>query len=105
MITEQRRCCISKRVLVFLTGGIALDISSTTLMIIGSHNIPLTIHGIIGYTALAIMLADTILVWRFWIRNRDIHVPRSLNLYTRYAYGWWVIASIAGAIISMTLKT
>jgi hypothetical protein len=47
---------------------------------------------------------DTILIWRHWGKNRGGDVPRGLNLYTRIAYGWWVVAYIAGAVIAMTLK-
>jgi uncharacterized repeat protein (TIGR03987 family) len=104
VLTEQRKYAVSKRVLTFLTAGVAFDISSTILMIIGSRKIPLTIHGFIGYSALLVMLIDTILVWRFWLKNKSPQVPRSLNIYTRLAYSWWVIAYIAGAIIAMTLK-
>jgi hypothetical protein len=104
VITEQRQHFISKRVLTFLTGGILLDISSTALMIIGSRRIPITVHGFIGYSALTVMLIDTILIWRFRRRNGDNPVSTGLNTYTRLAYGWWVTAYIAGAIIAMTLK-
>jgi EamA domain-containing membrane protein RarD len=105
VLTEQRERYISKRVLTFLTAGVLFDISSTILMIIGSRKIPITIHGFIGYSALTVMLIDTILIWGFWRKNGDSHVSRTLNLYTRFAYGWWVMAYIAGAIIAMTLKS
>lgn len=105
VITEQRIRRISRRVLIFLTAGVLLDISSTALMIMGSRRIPITIHGFIGYAALAAMLIDTILVWRFRRRNGDAYVSKSLNLYTRLAYGWWVVAYIAGAVIAMTLPS
>lgn len=105
IITEQRKRNISKRVLTFLTVGVLFDISSTILMIIGSRETPITIHGFIGYTALTVMLIDTILIWWFWLRNGVAQVPRDLNIYTRLAFGWWVIAYIAGAIIAMTLKS
>jgi uncharacterized repeat protein (TIGR03987 family) len=105
VVMEQRKSEVSRRVLFFLTVGICLDISSTVLMIVGSGNMPLTVHGVIGYSALLAMLIDTALIWRFWVRNRDgSRVPRRLNLYTRVAFGWWVVAYIAGAIISMTLS-
>jgi hypothetical protein len=104
VVTEQRKGRISKLVLTFLTAGVFFDIFSTTLMIIGSRKIPITVHGFIGYSALMVMLIDTIMIWRFWRRNGDRHVPRWLNLYTRFAYGWWVIAYIAGAIIAMVLS-
>jgi hypothetical protein len=88
-----------------LTVGVLLDISSTTLMIIGSRKIPLTVHGFIGYSALIVMLVDAILMWRLWLKRSETDVGSSLNVYTRLAYSWWVIAYIAGAIIAMTLKS
>ena len=106
VITEQRKSLISKRVLFLLTGGVCLDITATVLMILGSGNTPLTVHGVIGYTALSVMLIDAALIWRFWIKDGDqCRVPRSLNTYTRLAFGWWVVAYIAGAIISVTLES
>jgi hypothetical protein len=104
VITEQKQRQVSKRVLVFITAGIILDITSTVLMIIGSGKIPITVHGFIGYSALLVMLIDTTLIWRWWRKNRDTHVSQGLNIYTRFAYGWWVAAYIAGAVIAMTLK-
>lgn len=105
VVTEQRKSSVSKGVLLFLTGGVCLDITSTVLMILGSGNTPLTVHGVIGYSALLVMLIDTALIWRHWLRNGDgCRVPRNLNTYTRLAFGWWLVAYIAGAIISTTLK-
>ena len=105
VITEQRKGKISNRVLTFLTAGIVLDISSTVLMIIGAGKIPVTVHGFIGYSALSLMLVETILIWRFRIKNgSDTPVSRGLSKYTRFAYIWWVIAYIAGAIIAMVLE-
>lgn len=104
VITEQRKHRISKFVLAFITIGVVLDISSTVLMIIGSGKIPITVHGFIGYSALAVMLIDTILIWWWWRNNPDTGVSMGLNMYTRIAYGWWVVAYVAGAVIAMTLK-
>jgi uncharacterized repeat protein (TIGR03987 family) len=99
-ITEQRKSAVSKWVVLFLTTGVILDITSTALMIAGSTNIPITVHGVIGYTALLMMLVDAILIWRHWLMRGSIKVPRGLHMYTRIAYSWWVIAFIAGTIIS-----
>jgi uncharacterized repeat protein (TIGR03987 family) len=104
VVSEQRRNRISKQVLAFLTAGVLFDIASTTLMIIGSSKIPLTVHGVIGYSALTVMLIDTVLIWRWRLKKGSLEVPRGLNLYTRLAYGWWVIAYIAGAVIAMVLE-
>jgi EamA domain-containing membrane protein RarD len=104
VIMEQRKHFISKAVLTFLTAGVILDISSTALMIIGSRKIPITVHGFIGYSALTVMLIDTILVWRFWRSHGNDQVSPGLNRYTRIAYIWWVVAYIAGATIAMVLE-
>ena len=101
VITEQRSKALSRFSLGFITTGLVFDISSTALMIAGSGNIPITVHGFIGYSALTVMLVDTILLWRHWRRWRTAPLPRKLNLYTRIAYAWWVVAYVAGAIIAM----
>jgi len=102
VITEQRKKFITPFILAALTTGITLDISSTVLMIIGSRHIPITIHGCLGYSALAVMLVDTILLWRFWNKGgRDKPTPRKLHLYTRFCYIWWAIAYVAGAALAM----
>jgi hypothetical protein len=106
VLTEQRRSSTSKGVLLLFSVGVSLDIASTVLMIMGSGNTPLTVHGAIGYSALLVMLIDTALIWRHWMRNGEgSHVPRNLHIYTRLAFGWWVVAYIAGAIISVTLES
>ena len=54
VITEQTKYVLSKRILLFITLGICCDVSSTILMIIGSINLPFTIHGVLGFSALGI---------------------------------------------------
>ena len=103
IITEQKKSTVTKMILFFLTGGVLLDIGSTALMIAGSTNIPLTIHGCIGYSALIAMLIDAILIWKHWVKDGIYEIPRGLHLYTRIAYGWWVIVYIVGAVMSTIL--
>lgn len=105
VVTEQRKAVISKRILFFLTGGVLLDITATALMIAGSNRIPLTVHGVIGYSALLAMLTDAILIWACWLRTgNQAPVPRRLNIYTRIAFAWWVIAYVAGVVISVAVE-
>lgn len=100
VITEQKKHAISLFVLILLTVGVSLDITATIFMIVGSKNIPLTFHGVIGYSALAGMLADTILLWRRKYKS-EYAVSKKLHLYTRIAYLWWVVAYFAGGFIAM----
>ena len=102
ILTEQRKKLVINRVLAFLTLGVVLDISATIMMIIVSENSPFTIHGILGYSSLTLMLIDAILLWRFRIRRgADEVVSRGVHLYSRIAYIWWVLAYITGTMMVM----
>lgn len=100
IITEQRKRLVSDRVRLFLTTGVVLDITSTILMIIGSSRGPFTLHGALGYSSLAAMLTDTILMWRFWLKHgSNAQVSRGLHLYSRVAFVWWVVAYVTGGLL------
>lgn len=100
VITEQRKKIVNTFVLTFITAGVILDITATICMIIGSANSFASVHGLIGYSALAVMLMDGILLWKSWLITKNpAPVSKKLHLYSRYAYSWWVIAYITGAFI------
>lgn len=88
--------------ITFLTLGVLFDITATTFMIIGSSKSPFTLHGILGYSSLAGMLTDSILMWRTRIKNPSSPViSDSLHRYSKIAYAWWIIAYLTGAILVM----
>lgn len=100
IITEQRRKMLTCRVLTFLSLGVALDIISTILMILGSSKGGLTLHGFIGYSSLAGMSIDALLLWNLRRKSgKNAEVPRGLHLYSRYAWLWWVAAYITGGLL------
>jgi hypothetical protein len=102
VIIEQRKKIVSNKVLVFISLGVFLDITATALMIAGSSNGLITLHGLIGYSALLCMLIDCVLLWRFKKKeNAGTEVPKVLHLYSRYAFGWWVVAFITGGLLAM----
>ena len=100
IITEQRKALTGKVVLIFLTLGLVLDITATVCMILGSSKGALTLHGILGYSALTLMLIETVLIWRHHIKwGDDTFVSRQLHLYSRIAWLWWVCAFITGGLL------
>jgi EamA domain-containing membrane protein RarD len=100
ILTEQKIHRVSNRVLIFISAGIVLDIVATVFMIIGSSNTPFTLHGFIGYSSLAAMLIDTVFIWKHRIASgQEVTVPKSLHLYSRYAYIWWILAFITGGLL------
>lgn len=100
IFTEQKKQVVNNIVLIFITLGIVTDIIATIFMITGSGNSAFTPHGFLGYSSLAAMLIDTILIWRHRIKNgKEAQVNAGLHKYSRYAYIWWVIAFITGAAL------
>jgi len=98
-IRERRKKLVTSPVLLFFTAGVTFDITATIFMIIGSGKM-LTLHGFIGYSALLGMLADTIFLWRHYLREGGkINVGRPLHLYSGIAYTWWVMAYITGGLM------
>lgn len=89
-------------VLLFISIGVVFDVTATICMIIGSSKSPFSLHGLLGYSALAGMLADAILIWRHKIRNGiDNLLSRSVHTYSLIAYLWWLTAYITGALLVM----
>lgn len=100
IITEQFKKILNKTTMIFISAGIGLDIIATLLMILGSPNSPFTLHGFVGYSALLVMLIDSILIWRSFLKNGiNSKVSHSLHIYSRYAYLWWVAAYVTGGLL------
>ena len=100
IITEQRKKVVINRVLLFLSLGVILDISATSMMIIASENSPFSLHGLLGYSSLTLMLTDAVLLWRFRLKNGpEIRVSKGLHIYSRIAYLLWIMAYITGSLL------
>ena len=100
LITEQRKRLASNFVLTFLTIGVVLDVTATTCMIIGSSHTAFTVHGMLGYSALTLMLIDCFLLWKHKNTNgTQVQINKKLHMFSRVTYIWWVLAYITGAII------
>jgi hypothetical protein len=99
IVLEQRRRVVTRGALAFLVAGVVFDVAATLCMILGTERSLWTLHGLLGYSALAVMVTDTILIGRHRRREGDGLVPRGLHLYSRLAYAWWVIAYVTGALL------
>ena len=103
IISEQRKKLVTNKVLIFMSIGVFFDIIATICMIIVSSKTAFTSHGLLGYSSLTVMLIDCYLLWEFRVGyGKDQVVGRNLNLYSRFAYIWWLVAYITGAIIVAT---
>lgn len=85
----------------FLTAGLAFDVIATALMVVATGSLSPTVHGVLGYSALLLMLVDVVLLWR---TGPGRELPRGLHLYSRWAYVYWVVAYFTGAALVMAAK-
>jgi len=97
---NRARSGVTKAGCLLQTTGLEFDVAGTILMIVGSKNIPLTVHGLIGYAALLAMLAKTALIWRRALRGGEAGTGE--RLYGTIAYFWWIAAYVAGGVLAMT---
>jgi len=102
IIFENRKQETTRSVLVFITLAVIFDIAATTCMMIGTTRTYFTFHGIMGYTGLLLMVADAVLLWKYKLKyGAEILISKSLNLFSKIAYIWWIIAFITGVLVSI----
>jgi hypothetical protein len=87
-----------------LAVGVVFDVTATGLMILASKAEGITVHGLLGYSALALMATDTALIWRHAKRHGDAAIGQGLHLYSRIAYFYWMAAYFTGAALVMMAK-
>lgn len=101
VVLEQRGRRATRAVVSWLTVGVVCDVLATAGMIVGSARGLLTLHGVLGYSALVGMTVDTARMWRHRLSRGEEAVPRALHLFSRFAYLWWVVAYVTGAALVM----
>jgi hypothetical protein len=97
-VAQQRRRRITAHVIGFLSVGLVLDVVATVFMILGSGRL-LSVHGLLGYTALAGMLVEVWMAWRWRGRHGDAPITGGMRQYSRLAYGYWVVAFVSGGLL------
>ncbi|WP_297093588.1 hypothetical protein [uncultured Draconibacterium sp.] len=91
---------VGRLAVAFLSIGVVLDMVAIGLMMLGSKGNPFTLHGFLGATAFVVMLVDTIWSWKKYITDgRDCRARKNHIIYTKAAYGFWVMAYFTGSLI------
>jgi len=88
--------------LVFITAAVMFDISATICMMIGTAEKYFSLHGILGYTALAVMITDSIFIWRH--KNKfgsEVPFSNTLNRNSKLGYILWLIAFFTGEMLAV----
>jgi heme/copper-type cytochrome/quinol oxidase subunit 2 len=86
----------------FITAAVIFDVSATICMMLGTVEGWLTLHGVLGYTALTVMVIDAIFIWKHR-NNHGTEVPFSdaLNRNTKLGYILWLVAFGTGEMLAV----
>lgn len=91
----------TKGLVGFITAAVMFDISATVCMMIGTAEQYFTLHGILGYTALTVMIIDAIFIWKHRLRHgSEVPFSDTLNRNSKLGYILWLIAFFTGEILA-----
>ena len=86
----------------FITAAVIFDVSATVCMMIGTVENFYTLHGILGYTALFVMLVDAFFIWKHRIRHgAEVPFSDTLNRNSKLGYILWLIAFGTGELLAV----
>ena len=86
----------------FITTAVLFDISATICMMIGTVEDWLTLHGVLGYTAVVVMVTDAIFIWKH--RNKhgsEVPFSDTLNRNSKLGYILWLVALGTGELLAV----
>jgi hypothetical protein len=102
IIKETRHGRATRGVVGFITAAVMFDVSATLCMMIGTDEDYFTLHGILGYTALSVMVLDAIFIWRHKTRyGAEVPFSATLNRNSKLAYVLWIAAFATGEYIAI----
>ena len=102
IINEHKKRKAVNIVLYSLTVAVIFDLIATGSMMAGTDKTYFTVHGIIGYSALVMMIIDAVLIWRHKIqKGAEETFSKGLNIFSKVAYAWWLVAFFNGVSNTM----
>jgi hypothetical protein len=92
----------TKGLLVFITVAVTFDISATVCMMFGTVEEYFTLHGALGYTALLVMVTDSIFIWKHNSKfGAEVPFSKSLIRNSKLGYVLWLCAFFTGEIVAI----
>jgi uncharacterized membrane protein len=102
MFFEIKHSRITKRVLLFFSIAVGLDFMATASMFTAVGKFVFNTHGLLGYSALFIMLMKLIYIYRFNGKygNKE-RIPKNIRVFSFLLYVYWLIAYFTGIATAM----
>ncbi|MGD9020573.1 MAG: hypothetical protein PVF46_02160 [Lysobacterales bacterium] len=101
IIKEQKHRRATRGVARFILAAVIFDVTATVCMMIGAEETYFTLHGILGYTALTVMIIDAVFIWRHKLKyGAEVPFSDTLNRNTKLGYILWLVAFGTGMIMA-----
>lgn len=92
----------TKGLLVFITTAVIFDVSATVCMMIGVAEEYFTLHGVLGYSALLVMVIDAVYIWKHYNKfGSEVPFSKTLNRNSKLGYVLWLIAFFTGEMLAV----
>lgn len=92
----------TKGLLLFITAAVIFDVSATICMMFGTVEEYFTLHGILGYTALLVMVTDAIFIWKHHSRfGSEVPFSNALIRNSKLGYVLWLCAFFTGEFVAI----
>lgn len=105
IINENKQRRATTAVVTLITLAVIFDISATSCMMIGTTKTFFTFHGSMGYAGLLMMIIDAVLIWKHKLqKGTELIFSKGLNLYSKLAFAWWMIAFITGVTVAINSR-
>lgn len=92
----------TKGVVGFITGAVIFDITATGCMMIGTVENYFTLHGILGYSALLVMVTDAVYIWKHKLNyGSEMPFSKALNRNSKLGYVLWLLAFFTGEMVAV----
>ncbi|MCW8925137.1 MAG: hypothetical protein OQJ84_02690 [Xanthomonadales bacterium] len=99
---ERKHKRATNGVVGFITAAVIFDVSATICMMIGTVEGWLTLHGVLGYTALTVMCIDAVFIWKHRHKHgSEVPFSETLNRNSRLGYILWLVAFTTGELLAV----
>ncbi len=102
IIKEHKYKRATNGVLGFITTAVIFDITATGCMMVGTVENYFSLHGVLGYTALVVMVTDAVFIWKHKLNfGSEVPFSKALNRNSKLGYGLWLAAFVTGEMVAV----
>lgn len=95
----RKRNVADKTIVYLFSAGYLADMAGTVGMMAGGNSESLTLHEALGYSALILMCALIVILWRYRLLDENEPLPRYVRVLAHAVCGWWLAVFVTGCVL------